>query len=154
MCCEHCKYQHCLEYAPTKDILDGYKKKSISWNEYEEMYTNLILNRGDYKNFCSKFADFQNVCLLCSEPTACRSLPQEMRDFPVDPRSLREKYCKDIDPAVIHAAAERRVVVAHMEVVVGKADAGKHLVDGNGPLAALVAERINQFRNLSRLSGK
>ena len=52
-------------------------------------------------------------------------------------------------PAVVDAqqvlpGAERRVVVAHMEVVVGKTDAGKHLVDGNGPLDALVAERINR----------
>ena len=68
----NCKYRHCLEYAPTKDILDGYKKKNISWNEYEEMYTNLILKRGNYKNFCSEFADFQNVCLLCSESTAAQ----------------------------------------------------------------------------------
>ena len=44
----NCKYRHCLEYAPTKDILDGYKKKNISWNEYEEMYTNLILKRGNF----------------------------------------------------------------------------------------------------------
>lgn len=66
----NCKYRHCFEYAPTKEIMDAYKKKSISWNEYEEMYTDLILKRGNYKNFCNEFADFQNVCLLCSEPAA------------------------------------------------------------------------------------
>lgn len=66
----HCNYQHCIEYAPTKDIMDGYKKKGISWDEYVAMYTDLLLTRGDYKNFCTKFADVQNVCFLCSESTA------------------------------------------------------------------------------------
>lgn len=66
----NCQYQHCLEYAPTDDILAAYRKKSISWDEYEKMYSELLLKRGDYKNFHEKFADFQNICLLCSEPTA------------------------------------------------------------------------------------
>lgn len=34
------------------------------------MYTNLILQRGDYKNFYNTFLNFQNICLLCSEPLA------------------------------------------------------------------------------------
>lgn len=65
-----CKYLHCLEYAPTKDILDGYKKKRISWDEYVEMYNALIMKRGDYQSFQTKYAAYQNICLLCSEPTA------------------------------------------------------------------------------------
>ncbi|MEG1567760.1 MAG: DUF488 domain-containing protein [Anaerovoracaceae bacterium] len=67
-----CEYQHCLEYAPTKDILDGYKKKNISWDEYVKMYTVLIIKRGDYKSFTTKFSAFRNICLLCSEPTAAQ----------------------------------------------------------------------------------
>ena len=65
-----CDYQHCVEYAPTKDILDDYKKKRFSWDSYVKMYIELILRRGDYKKFSTRFASFQNVCLLCSEPTA------------------------------------------------------------------------------------
>lgn len=65
-----CKYQHCLEYAPTKEILDGYKNKKITWDKYVELYNDLIMQRGDYKIFTSNFSDFQNICLLCSEPTA------------------------------------------------------------------------------------
>lgn len=65
-----CKYQHCLEYAPTKDILDGYKKKSISWDKYVEMYNALLIKRGNYQSFETKFSAFQNICLLCSEATA------------------------------------------------------------------------------------
>lgn len=33
---------------------------------------------------------------------ACRSLPQEIKDFPVDLRKIRDKFCRDIYPAVIH----------------------------------------------------
>lgn len=68
----NCKYEHCVEYAPVKDFLDAYKKKNISWDEYEKMYINLILKRADYKNFYNKYKEFQNICLLCSEPTADR----------------------------------------------------------------------------------
>lgn len=35
---------------------------------------------------------------------ACQSLPQEIKDFPVDLRALQKKFCKDIYPRVIHRA--------------------------------------------------
>ena len=65
-----CEYVHCLEYAPTKEILDGYKQKHISWKEYEEKYNELIMKRGNHRNFQTKYAAYENICLLCSEPTA------------------------------------------------------------------------------------
>ena len=34
--------------------------------------------------------------------TACRSLPQEIRDFPVNLRALQEKFCGGIYPYVVH----------------------------------------------------
>lgn len=64
-----CKYKHCLEFAPTKDILDGYKKKRITWDQYVEMFNALMFKRGDYKKFVDKFSEYKNICLLCSEPT-------------------------------------------------------------------------------------
>lgn len=66
----NCRYQHCIEFAPTEKILEGYKKGNISWDEYVEQYTTLILKRGDYKNFEDKYSDYKNICLLCSESTA------------------------------------------------------------------------------------
>ena len=65
----NCKYQHCIEYAPTKDILDGYKKKAISWDEYVKQYIPLMQRRNAVQKFTEKFAKFKAVCLLCSEPT-------------------------------------------------------------------------------------
>lgn len=36
--------------------------------------------------------------------TACRSLPLEIRNFPVDLRALQQKFCKDVYPMVLHGA--------------------------------------------------
>jgi len=64
-----CEYKHCLEYAPTKGILDNYKKKQITWDEYVEQYSFLMEKRATYLNFAKEFAHYSNICLLCSEPT-------------------------------------------------------------------------------------
>jgi uncharacterized protein (DUF488 family) len=60
-------YLHAQELAPTKEILDGYKKKKIDWNEYESLYRKLIEERRPAGNL--KVDDFDRACLLCSEPT-------------------------------------------------------------------------------------
>lgn len=65
----NCKYQHCIEYAPTKDILDNYKKKAIGWDEYVRQYLPLMQRRNSVQKFIDRFSAYQSVCLLCSEPT-------------------------------------------------------------------------------------
>lgn len=65
----HCEYRHCLEFAPTKEILDAYKKKQISWNEYQSQYAALMNKRAKHLEFSNRFANYTNICLLCSEPT-------------------------------------------------------------------------------------
>jgi len=65
-----CKYEHLLEYAPTKDILENYKKNKITWKEYTLKYNKLLELRGDFKNFIKKFKKYKKICLLCSESTA------------------------------------------------------------------------------------
>jgi uncharacterized protein YeaO (DUF488 family) len=69
----NCNYEHKLEFAPTKDILDDYKDKKISWNEYEYKYKKLIQDRNSKNKFCEKFyenySQYHNIVLLCSEPT-------------------------------------------------------------------------------------
>ena len=68
----HCDYRHCLEFAPTKEILDSYKKSLITWGEYEEQYTALMNKREKHFAFLDDYAKYENVCLLCSEPSAHR----------------------------------------------------------------------------------
>lgn len=65
----NCKYEHCIEYAPSKEILDSYKKKLIDWDEYVHRYTPLMLHRNAAQKFVERFSQYDNVCLLCSEPT-------------------------------------------------------------------------------------
>jgi uncharacterized protein (DUF488 family) len=65
----NCDYSHCVEFAPTKNILDDYKSKKITWSDYDNKYTELMELRGDYKSFTAKYANYKNICLLCSEPT-------------------------------------------------------------------------------------
>lgn len=64
-----CKYDHMLPYAPTKEILDGYKKGTISWADYEIQYNELISKRGVEDTFSKRYSDYNSVLLLCSEPT-------------------------------------------------------------------------------------
>ena len=64
-----CGYAHCDEYAPTKEILDDYKKKRIPWEGYVEQYLPLMERRGAAEKFLARFGTYERVCLLCSEPT-------------------------------------------------------------------------------------
>jgi uncharacterized protein (DUF488 family) len=59
------EYIHILDLAPTKDILDEYKKKRINWAIYEERFNQLIIERQIEKKVSSDFLD--EGCLLCSE---------------------------------------------------------------------------------------
>lgn len=63
-----CEYNHRLDFAPTKKILDDYKKKKITWDEYVVLFKNLIKER----KIESKISldELNNSCFLCSEPTA------------------------------------------------------------------------------------
>ena len=63
------EYIHCEEYAPTKELLSGYQKKEVSWDEYTKVYHEIMERRGAYKKFLERFEKYERVCLLCSEPT-------------------------------------------------------------------------------------
>lgn len=61
----HIDYIHVPEFAPTKDILDVYKKHNSDWNFYQEQFLQLIEER-HIENRLSKDT-LNNGCLLCSE---------------------------------------------------------------------------------------
>ena len=62
-------YRHEPSLAPTKEILDAYKKKEIPWEEYKIRYIDLLHQRGVGQTVDSKLFDVPAV-LLCSEPDA------------------------------------------------------------------------------------
>ena len=62
----NCEYKP--ELAPTKELLDGYKKKNISWQDYEKIYNKILLDRDILNQL--PISAFDESVLLCSEPTA------------------------------------------------------------------------------------
>ena len=66
----NCEYEHCVNYAPTKEILTDWKKKRITWPEYIERYCALMAERKSVHDFMTRYYGlYEAVCLLCSEPT-------------------------------------------------------------------------------------
>lgn len=63
------EYSHEVMFAPTKEILDNYKKKNITWDEYEKLYIKLLEERSIYKYIEEKNILREGICFLCSEPT-------------------------------------------------------------------------------------
>ncbi len=59
------KYSHLPDLAPTKDILDAYKKHGGDWAIYEAAFLELMDRRRIESHFTAE--DFNQACLLCSE---------------------------------------------------------------------------------------
>jgi uncharacterized protein (DUF488 family) len=62
------QYFHEPQFAPTKEILSGYRNKQLAWEEYEQRFLVTLQQRDPGKRF--SLQDFDRACLLCSEPTA------------------------------------------------------------------------------------
>ncbi|MEC5731220.1 DUF488 family protein [Enterobacter asburiae] len=58
-------YVHLPELAPTKDILNAYKKGDMPWEVYEDKFLNLMSQRNIEKSIKPTLLD--QGCLLCSE---------------------------------------------------------------------------------------
>ena len=75
-------YQHVLDFAPTKELLDRWHKQTVTWEEYIDEYTTMLKARDIIKKYGVK--QFDGACFLCSEETAdiChrRLLAEYMRD--------------------------------------------------------------------------
>jgi uncharacterized protein (DUF488 family) len=74
-------YVHLLDLAPTKEILDEYKKHRGQWSVYEQKFLKLISERQIENKVTPNLID--HGCLLCSE-----SLPHNCH------RSLVANYLK------------------------------------------------------------
>ncbi len=59
------KYDHILDLAPTKNILNDYKKKQVNWKTYEQKFLHLISDRQIEKKVSREH--LESSCLLCSE---------------------------------------------------------------------------------------
>lgn len=59
-------YAHVPKLAPTKPMLDSYKKKNIDWTNYEKQFLDLMAKRQIEE---LRPSDLDGCCLLCSEDT-------------------------------------------------------------------------------------
>jgi len=65
------EYHHQPLLSPEKDLLDGYKSKTVSWEEYERRFLALLRRRQAETLIDRRLFNVPTV-LLCSEPTADR----------------------------------------------------------------------------------
>ena len=61
------KYEHNLDFAPTKELLTRYRDKEIGWDEYSKLYVALLEERDISRIMNIK--KLHRSCLLCSEHT-------------------------------------------------------------------------------------
>lgn len=61
-------YLYMPQFAPTKELLDSYRQKTISWEEYEREFSKIMTER-QIEKFVTP-DELDHACLLCSEPTA------------------------------------------------------------------------------------
>ena len=64
-------YRHEPLLAPTQDLLDDYRKRKGSWQEYERRFLQLLADR-HVENRLDRFLFSMPTVLLCSETTADR----------------------------------------------------------------------------------
>ncbi len=64
-------YEHQPILAPSKELLDGYKKGGVTWGEYEREYIAILQQRKPDAKLNRE--EFDGACLLCSEasPNHC-----------------------------------------------------------------------------------
>lgn len=60
-------YKHIIDFAPTKELLNLWHKKSISWDGYTKDYIGMLKSRDIIHKYGVK--QFDNTCFLCSEET-------------------------------------------------------------------------------------
>ena len=59
------EYQHAIDLAPTKEMLDEYKKKGGDWETYEQRFLELMESRKIEEKISPEIV--KSSCLLCSE---------------------------------------------------------------------------------------
>ncbi|MGN1350188.1 MAG: DUF488 family protein [Anaerovoracaceae bacterium] len=87
-----CRYAHEEAFAPTKEILDAFKKDGIDWTEYERRFDELFRARKMTDVFKKKYLSYDRVLLLCSEAT-----PKHCHR-----RLLAEKFAEELHAEIIH----------------------------------------------------
>lgn len=73
-------YIHDLDFAPTKQLLDGYIKEHLPWNEYATAYLKLLNQRHGERLWEERYKKYGSVCLLGTETKKRRSHNEVLLD--------------------------------------------------------------------------
>lgn len=93
-CIDHCREGR-LEYAV--------KDNAYSYVEAGDLKLDRRLTHTG--RFELPLSHYHGAMISFDMETACRTLPLEVKDFPADLQRLKEKYCPDKYPAVLHEPA-------------------------------------------------
>ncbi len=65
-------YRHDLKFTPTKELLQNYQEKLITWQEYVEEFEKIMQARRIVPHILTNYSDSPEVryCLLCTEVSA------------------------------------------------------------------------------------
>lgn len=88
-------YTHDIKLAPTKEILDDYKKNKITWSQYEKRFNDLLTCRNITKHLNNYLTQSRDICLLCSESTPENCHRRLVAEYV-------EKHFPDLDIEIVH----------------------------------------------------
>ena len=101
------------EFKPDRDLfcIDHCREGRLEYPAADDAYS--YVEAGDLKldrrlthtgHFEMPLSHYHGAMVSFDMDAACRSLPQEIKDFPVNLRALQEKFCGGIYPYVVHGA--------------------------------------------------
>lgn len=105
-CIDHCREGR-LEYAANRD--------AYSYVEAGDLKLDRRLTHTGH--FEMPLCHYHGAMVSFDMETAIRSLPMEIRDFPVDLEALQQKYCQDIYPMVIHGSSSIQHIFGELYTV-------------------------------------
>jgi uncharacterized protein (DUF488 family) len=89
-----CKYVHRVDLAPKKELLKEVRTKGSAMNKdyklFEKEFNQYLEKESDIENFVDQFSKYENIVLLCSEPTIEKCHRRLVFDM------LLNKFSKDI----------------------------------------------------------
>ena len=101
------------EFKPDRNLfcIDHCREGRLEYPAADDAYS--YVEAGDLKldrrlthtgHFEMPLSHYHGAMVSFDLDAACRSLPQEIKDFPVNLRALQEKFCGGIYPYVVHGA--------------------------------------------------
>ena len=108
----HIRYYE-SEFKPDRNLfcIDHCREGRLEYPAADDAYS--YVEAGDLKldrrlthtgHFEMPLSHYHGAMVSFDMDAACRSLPQEIKDFPVNLRALQEKFCGGIYPYVVHGA--------------------------------------------------